>query len=113
VRIEHRFLMAIAVVVGCGFPAPPALAQEADVVLPSDAVEPATVDGCQVVARIDGQVVLACEVLYRVNMKLEDNRDKIPPNQYEAVRDQLMCRKTCHGSKRICSRISRRRRSRD
>lgn len=52
--------------------------------------EPATVDGCQVIARIDGQVVLACELLWRVNIKLEENRDKIPPDQYEAVRDQLM-----------------------
>ena len=59
----------------------------------SDVVpEPATIDGCQVVARIDGQVVLACELLWRVNLMLEANRDRIPPNQYEAVRDQLMKR---------------------
>ncbi len=56
------------------------------------APEPATVDGCQVIARIDGQVVLACEVLWRVNQMLEANRDRIPPDQYEAVRDQLMKR---------------------
>lgn len=82
--------MVVAVLVGCGAPAVPSCAQEADVVLPSDAAEPATVDGCQIIARIDNQVVLACEMLYRVNTKLEDNRDKIPPAQYEAVRDQLM-----------------------
>lgn len=52
--------------------------------------EPATIDGCQVIARIDGQVVLACELLWRVNIKLEQHRDQIPPGQYEAVRDQLM-----------------------
>jgi hypothetical protein len=56
------------------------------------APEPATIDGCQVVARIDGQVVLACELLWRVNLMLEANRDRIPPAQYEAVRDQLMKR---------------------
>lgn len=90
VRSDLRFLMAVAVLIGCDAPSMPAHAQEADVTLPSDVTEPATVDGCQVVARVDGQVVLACEVLYRVNMRLEDNRDKIPPDQYEAVRDQLM-----------------------
>ena len=54
------------------------------------APEPATVEGCQVIARIDGQVVLACEVLWRVNQMLEANRERIPPQQYEAIRDQLM-----------------------
>jgi len=53
---------------------------------------PATIDGCQVIARIDAQVVLACEVLWRVNQMLEMNRDKIPPDQYETLRDQLMQR---------------------
>jgi len=54
--------------------------------------EPATVDGCQVIARIDGQVVLACELLWRVNMMLEENRDRIQPDQYDAIREQLMQR---------------------
>lgn len=54
--------------------------------------EPATVDGCQVIARIDGQVVLACELLWRVNQMLEANHDQIPPGQYAGVRDQLMQR---------------------
>ena len=66
---------------------------DAPVNVASEAVaQPATVDGCQVIARIDGQVVLACEVLWRVNQMLEDNRDRIPPEQYEALRDQLMQR---------------------
>lgn len=61
--------------------------------LPSDAApEPATIDGCQVIARVDGQVVLACELLWRVNRMLEENRDKIQPDQFEAIREQLMLR---------------------
>jgi hypothetical protein len=93
VRIDHRLLIAVAFLAGCGSPSAPAQAQEQEVTLSSDAAaEPATVDGCQVIARIDGQVVLACEVLWRVNQMLEANRDRIPPDQYEAVRDQLMQR---------------------
>jgi hypothetical protein len=92
VRI-YQVLIVLTALAGCGSPAAPAHAQEKDVALPSGLeVEPATVDGCQVVARIDGQVVLACELLWRVNQLLEANRDQIPPGQYEAVRDQLMKR---------------------
>ena len=36
--------------------------------------------------------MLACELLWRVNLMLEANRDQIPPGQYEAIRDQLMKR---------------------
>ena len=38
-------------------------------------------DDCQVIARIDGQVVLACDVLWQVNRMIEENRDKIPPDK--------------------------------
>ncbi len=79
--------VAIVSIVYCCAPAraqaPPTVAADAP---------PATVDGCQVVARIDGQVVLACELLWRVNLMLEENRDRIPPGQYDALRDQLMQR---------------------
>jgi hypothetical protein len=91
VRIEYRFLIAVALFAGCGAPSDEARAQYGDVVLEGDvAPVPPTIDGCQVIARVDGQVVLACELLWRVNVKLEENRDKIPPDQFEAVRDQLM-----------------------
>jgi hypothetical protein len=91
VRIEYRFLIAVALFAGCGAPIDEARAQYGDVVLEGDvAPVPPTIDGCQVIARVDGQVVLACELLWRVNVKLEANRDKIPPDQFEAVRDQLM-----------------------
>ena len=90
-RIDNRLFTAVVILAGCGSPSAPAHAQQAPVELNSATTpEPATVDGCQVIARIDGQVVLACEVLWRVNHMLEANRDRIPPGQYEAVRDQLM-----------------------
>jgi hypothetical protein len=44
------------------------------------------------IARIDNQVILACEVLWRVNQTLEMNADKIPPDQIEEVRQQLLKR---------------------
>jgi PPIC-type PPIASE domain len=56
--------------------------------LPTDA--PATVDGCQVIARVDGQVVLACEQLWQVNRMIEKSRVPVPDKQLPEVRDQLM-----------------------
>jgi len=50
----------------------------------------APIQGCQVIARIDGQPVLASEVLWRVNIMLEDNKDRIPPGKEEEVRQILM-----------------------
>ena len=44
------------------------------------------------IARIDNQVVLACEVLWRVNQTIELNGDKIPPDQIEEIRQQLLKR---------------------
>jgi hypothetical protein len=54
--------------------------------------EPATIDGCQVLARINGQVVLSCEVLWQVNRILESNQDRIPPDRFAEIRDDLMKR---------------------
>jgi hypothetical protein len=54
--------------------------------------QPATVDGSQVIARINGQVVQACEILWMVNLMIEKNKDKIPPNELAEVRQQLMKR---------------------
>jgi hypothetical protein len=86
-------LIAIVVSIGCGSPSAPAAAQQVAMTLPSDvAPEPATIDGCQVIARVDGQVILACELLWRVNQMIEANRDKIPPDQFDAIREQLMMR---------------------
>lgn len=59
---------------------------------PITPIEPATIDGCQVLARVNGQVVLACEVLWQANRLLEENGDRIPPGEYAAIREQLLKR---------------------
>jgi len=45
---------------------------------------------CQMVARIGNQVVLACEVMWEVNLIISDNVDRIPPDQVDQAREQLM-----------------------
>jgi len=59
----------------------------------------ANLDGCKVVARIDDQIILACEVLWRVNKLIEDQKKKmeaagqaVQPDEIEAVRQQLLKR---------------------
>lgn len=58
----------------------------------------ANLEGCQVVARINSQIVLACDVLWRVNLTIESHLAKlppdeqIPPEQLAAIRQQLLRR---------------------
>jgi parvulin-like peptidyl-prolyl isomerase len=52
----------------------------------------ASLDGCQMIARINNQIVLACEVLWRVNHTIELNQERIPPDQVNTVRQQLLKR---------------------
>ena len=58
----------------------------------------ANLEGCQVVARIDDQIILACDVLWHVNLLIETQEQKMAPGQkvsekeIEAVRQQLMKR---------------------
>jgi hypothetical protein len=58
----------------------------------------ANLEGCQVVARFDNQIVLACEVLWRVNQMLEHHQKtaspekRVPPEELAEVRMQLMKR---------------------
>jgi parvulin-like peptidyl-prolyl isomerase len=65
---------------------------------PLTAADAANLEGCQVVARIDDQIILACEVLWRVNQMLEAYQQRmpaeqqVPREQIEAVRQQLMKR---------------------
>ena len=56
----------------------------------------ANLEGCQVIARVDDQIVLACEVLWRVNQMLEAYQKnvgadrQVPEEQLKGVRQQLM-----------------------
>lgn len=61
------------------------------------AADSANLDGCQKVAQIDDQVILACDVLWRVNQLIEtqmqkigDQAEKISDDQISVVRRQLM-----------------------
>src|SRR3954454_14859621 len=75
--------------IGPASSAPPAAAA----LNPSDN---ANLEGCQVIARVDDQIVLACEVLWRVNQMLEAYQKKagpdhqVPADQLKGVRQQLM-----------------------
>ena len=72
---------------------PDASAPAKSVVNPGDS---ANLEGCQVIARVDEQVVLACEVLWRVNQMLETYQKstgadrQVPEEQLKGVRQQLM-----------------------
>jgi len=72
--------------------APPAAAAPTNTtpITPIGASDAANIDGCQVIARIDGQIVQACEVLWHVNKIIEQNRDKIPPDQVGRLRQELL-----------------------
>jgi hypothetical protein len=63
-------------------------------VTPLTQADTANLDGCQVIARIDDQIIQACDVLWRVNQLIEQQKQKvnddITPEQIAAVRQQLM-----------------------
>src|SRR4051812_27358909 len=46
-------------------------------VAPLTQADSANLDGCQVVARIDDQIILACDVLWRVNQLIESQKQKM------------------------------------
>src|SRR5690606_31605644 len=48
------------------------------------------IDGTQVIARINDQAVLACEVMWEVNLIIQENLDRIPPDQLEMARQQIL-----------------------
>jgi hypothetical protein len=92
VRTVVASRMIVVATVLCGSLCAPIAAQAPIAIEPVPLEQPATIDGCQVVARVNGQVVLACELLWQVNRMLEANRDRIPPERYAEFRDQLMKR---------------------
>jgi parvulin-like peptidyl-prolyl isomerase len=61
-------------------------------VAPIATADSASLDGCQMIARFNNQIVLACEVLWRVNHTIEVNQEKIPADQVDIVREQLLKR---------------------
>jgi hypothetical protein len=84
VRAANHLLLAVVGLTVCGSVCAPACAQA-----PADALASGPIDGYQVVARIDDQVVLGCEVLWQVNQMIEANRDRFPANQEAEVRQEL------------------------
>jgi parvulin-like peptidyl-prolyl cis-trans isomerase-like protein len=50
------------------------------------------IEGGQIVARVDGQVILASDVLWQVKLILEENRANIPPGEEEKIRTMLLRR---------------------
>ncbi|MCA9240503.1 MAG: peptidyl-prolyl cis-trans isomerase [Planctomycetales bacterium] len=53
-----------------------------------NAVQP--VDECQVIAQVNGEVILACELMWNVNLRLEQIGDQVPPEHLDKVHEQLM-----------------------
>ena len=47
-------------------------------------------EGGEIIARIDGQIVLASDVMWQVNKILEANADKIPPGERDQVVQMLL-----------------------
>jgi hypothetical protein len=47
-------------------------------------------EGGEILAKIDGEIVLASDVLWQVNLILSANRDRIPPDQIEDARRALL-----------------------
>ena len=51
-------------------------------------------EGGEIVARIDGQIILAGDVMWQVNKLLQANRDRIPPSEVDNVRQMLLRQQT-------------------
>lgn len=65
----------------------PSVATESSPITPTNA-QP--IEGGEIVARVNGQIVLASDVLWQVNKIIEANRDRIPPEQIEKARRELL-----------------------
>jgi parvulin-like peptidyl-prolyl isomerase len=92
--VRYSLIAAAALVIGGSHCAPasaqpPATAAH-DVTFDALSADAASLDGCQVIARIEGQVVLACEVLWEVNKIIEMQGDRIPSSEVESIRRQLV-----------------------
>lgn len=47
-------------------------------------------EGGEIIAKIDGEIIQASDVLWLVNMMLDDNRDRIPPEHFDDARRALL-----------------------
>ncbi|QDU90840.1 Foldase protein PrsA 2 precursor [Pirellulimonas nuda] len=54
------------------------------------ASSPQPMPECQVMARVNGQVIVACEVLWQVNLILEKNKGRIPPDKLDEITQDLV-----------------------
>ncbi|MCA9229576.1 MAG: peptidyl-prolyl cis-trans isomerase [Planctomycetales bacterium] len=61
-----------------------------DSILPTSSAGAQPLEGGEIVARVDGQIVLASDVLWQVNQIIEANRDRIAPEQIEVARRSIL-----------------------
>jgi len=59
---------------------------------PMDNAKP--LEGGEIIARVDGQIVLAGDVMWQVNKIIDANRDKIPPAERDRARQMLLRQQT-------------------
>jgi len=71
-------------------PAPNIVAPAEDPITPTASSRAQPLEGGQIVARVDGQIVLASDVLWQVNQLIEANRDRIPDDKVDEARQVLM-----------------------
>lgn len=67
---------------------PRSATKDADTTTPTGNAQP--VEGGQILARIDGQIVLASDVLWQVNQLIEANLERIPPNKINEAKQSLL-----------------------
>lgn len=108
-RSLRQLIFAIMLTVVCGAMVSVARAQDfldatpppdigpASAPTPQDAAtiseaDNANLEGCQKIAQVDDQVILACEVLWHVNLLLEQNQVKVSPDRVEGIRQEFMKR---------------------
>ncbi len=104
-RIVQHLLIAIALTIVGGWLCAPVRAQDlldapppdiapASATTPSgaplSAADSANLEGCQVIARVDDQIILACEVLWHVNQIMEQNQVQASPERMVGLRQQFM-----------------------
>ncbi len=54
----------------------------------SSGIQP--LEGGEIIARVDGQIILASDILWQVNQIIEANRDRIPPGKVDEARRGIL-----------------------